>query len=62
MKLQDKEYYEVLSSFENEFSHMRLDREDCSLWKRRLIYQNGDTNRMFLAFLHGYSLGKSSIA
>lgn len=54
-----KEFYELLEQFEKQYRHLRLDREDTTLWPRSHIYQNGEVNQLFLAFRRGYFLGKS---
>lgn len=53
-----KEHYDLMAVFEKEFKGFRLDKEEKSLWAKGAIYQNGETNNMFLAYRKGYSLGK----
>jgi hypothetical protein len=52
------EHIELMEMFEKTFKYERLDKEDRSLWPRGIIYQNGQTNALFLAYRHGYALGK----
>lgn len=52
-----KEYYEVIAEFEKSFKG-RFDKEPMELWKKQRIYQDGNLNELFKAFLLGYSLGK----
>lgn len=54
------EHEELMNEFEKTFKYERLDREDRSLWAKSLIYQNGQTNALFLAYRHGYALGKAT--
>lgn len=62
MKLCDKEYYEVLNVFERNYSYLRLDREkDKENWKIGWIYECGQTNELFKAYLSGYCLGKAIV-
>lgn len=59
MKLADKEYYEIMDMFEKEF-HGRKDREkDKNLWKLGHVYEHGEYNNLFKAYLKGYVLGKA---
>lgn len=53
-----KEHYELLEQFEKNFGNMRLDREEKEMWKIGAVYQNGETNNMYKAYILGYSLGK----
>ena len=50
-------HYDLMAQFEKEFSHCRLDREDKAMWPRQIIYQNGQTNELFLAYRRGYAYG-----
>jgi len=57
--LNTKEHFDLMNKFERDFKDERLDREeDKELWKRGRIYQNGNTNKLFLAYRMGYSYGK----
>jgi hypothetical protein len=54
-----KEHYEVLTHFEKCFNFLRLDREkDKSIWKLGYVYENGETNQAYKAFIKGYAFGK----
>jgi len=59
MSVSSKEHYELMTMFEKEFKGYRLDREDKSFWSKGNIYQNGETNALFLAYRRGYALGVS---
>lgn len=57
--LNTKEHADLITQFEREFKHMRLDKEeDKALWRMGRIYQNGNTNDIFLAYRSGYAFGK----
>ena len=58
--LHTREHEEIMEMFEKTFKYNRLDKEDKSLWPRGRIYQHGETNELFLAYRHGYALGKST--
>lgn len=55
-----KEHYDLLNQFEKNFKHLRLDREQSKeLWAIGRIYENGETNQLFLAYRLGYAFGKA---
>jgi len=58
MQVGTKEFDEILSSFERDFKGRRLDKEDRKLWKMGVVYQDGETNELYLAYRLGYSLGR----
>ena len=59
--LMTKEHYELMASFEGEHKHHRLDREmNKELWKKGVVYQDGNVNELFLAYRKGYALGTVS--
>jgi hypothetical protein len=58
MKLLDTEYYSIIEMFEKEYKNNRLDKEDKSFWHRQIIYQDGNTNNLFLSYIKGYTFGK----
>ncbi|MFD1179502.1 hypothetical protein ACFQ3W_24840 [Paenibacillus puldeungensis] len=60
MKVGTKEHYDILNMFEREFYHMRLDREPRELWASGQVYQNGETNNAYRAYVAGYALGRVS--
>ena len=53
-----KEHYEILDSFEKQFSEYRLDKEARGLWIKGIVYQSGETNALYTAFISGYSSGR----
>ncbi len=53
------EHYELLAMFESEFNHRRLEREHKSLWANGNIFQDGQTNELFLAYRRGFAYGKA---
>lgn len=55
-----KEHYDLMAMFEREFKHRRLDKEAKALWPKGVIYQDGHTNELFLAYRRGYAHGKTS--
>lgn len=59
MKVGTKEFYDILENFEKNFNHMRLDKESKELWCVGQIYQNGETNNAYQAYIKGYSLGRA---
>lgn len=58
MTIGSKEHYEILEQFEKNFKGMRLDRENKSLWKMGQVYENGETNNLYKAYILGYSFGR----
>lgn len=59
MRIESKEHYEILDMFEKQYSHLRLDRVDDMEWKKKgYIYESGETNELYKAFMSGYSLGR----
>ena len=59
--LKTEEHYELMSSFEREHKHRRLDREKKKEnWKRGNVYEDGHVNELFLAYRKGYALGTVS--
>lgn len=59
MRLLDREHYDLMTQFERQHSHLRLDREPKELWPKGIIYESAETNRTFAAFRHGYSFAKA---
>jgi hypothetical protein len=53
-----KEQYDLMNQFEREFKTERLDKENKDMWSKGRIYQDGNVNRLFLAYRSGYSFGK----
>ena len=59
MKIGSKEHYEILENFEKNFKYLRLDKEkNKELWSKGYVYENGDANTIYKAFLSGYSLAR----
>lgn len=54
-----KAHYELMAQFEREFSHHRLDKEPKEMWVKGVIYQNGVTNELFLAYRRGFAYGEA---
>lgn len=60
MTVGSQEHYELIAMFEREDWGMRLDKEEKAMWPKGYIYQNGETNRLFLAYRKGYAYGKAT--
>ena len=61
MLIGSKEHYDILAEFEKNFSYCRLDREkDVCLWRKGQVYESGETNKLYAAYIAGYSLGRLS--
>jgi hypothetical protein len=58
--LTSKEHYDLMAQFEKQFKGERLDREDKSHWPRGYVYQDGATNKLFLAFRQGAAYGATT--
>lgn len=58
--LNTKEHEELMKMFEKEntYKRFRKDREDKTVWKENVIYQDGEYNQLFLMYRKGYLLGK----
>lgn len=52
------EHYELMSAFERQFKHRRLDKEAKDFWPKGVIYQDGHVNELFLAYRNGFAYGK----
>lgn len=59
VKVGTKEFYDILENFEKNFYHMRLDKESKEYWGTGQIFQNGETNNAYKAYVQGYSLGRA---
>lgn len=55
-----KEHYDLMDAFDREFKYEDTTKEPKDMWHRGIVYQNGQTNKLFLAYRRGYSLGKIS--
>lgn len=62
MILTSKEHYDLITQFEAEFSHRRLDKETKDLWPKGYVYQDGMTNDLFLAYRRGYAFAAAVTA
>jgi len=60
MGILSKDHYELMTMFESEFSHLRLDREDKANWPKGYVYQNGEANNLFLAYRRGFAYGRAA--
>ena len=60
MTLYSKDHYDLMAMFENEFPDCRLDREDKEFWPKGNVYQNGETNNLFLAYRKGVAYGRAT--
>ena len=58
MGLFSKEHYEIMKQFEKDMKYHNFDKENKELWEKQIIYQDGEVNKLFLAYRLGYSLGK----
>lgn len=58
MKIGTKEHFEILKNFEKNFPNLRLDKEEKDLWVKGIVYQSGETNSCYKAFIIGYSFGR----
>ena len=59
MTIGSKEHYDILEQFEKNFKYMRLDKElNKDLWKNGQVYQSGETNNLYNAYIAGYSFGR----
>jgi hypothetical protein len=60
MKLNDSEFYNILNQFKSDFKNLNISLEkNKNLNKIQVFFENGETNKMFKAYLLGYSLSKS---
>lgn len=56
--MNSKELSEVMSTFEKTHKHMQVTREKRGEAPVGHWYTNGETNKAFVSYLEGYSLGK----
>lgn len=59
MKIISKEFYDLMQNFERDYKYYPLARESKDNFLRMAYYQNGETNKLFKAYMTGYSLAKS---
>lgn len=62
LTVKSQEHSDLMDMFEREHRGQRLDRENKSLWTAQHVYQNGETNCLFLAYRRGYAYGRSVAA
>lgn len=58
MRIETKEHYDLMASFEKANSTERLDKEEKELWPKGQIYQDGIVNKLFISYRKGYALAK----
>lgn len=58
MQIHTQEHIEIMKSFEALKLGSRYETEPKDLWVKGNIYQCGETNKLFIAFRHGYSNGR----
>jgi hypothetical protein len=58
MQIKTKEHYDIIAMFERLFPG-RFDKEDKALWVKGYVYQDGELNKLFIAFRHGVAFGKA---
>ena len=49
-----------MKQFEQDFKGERLDKEGKELWSAGHMYQDGNVNKLFLAYRLGYAFRKSA--
>lgn len=59
MTLNIQEHCDLMAMFEREYKGARLDYEDKAMWPKGHIYQNGETNNLFLAYRKGCAYGRA---
>lgn len=58
MTLLSQEHYDLIAMFDRIYKGERLDKEAKDMWAKGYVYQNGEVNRLFLAFRQGAAYGK----
>jgi hypothetical protein len=59
MLIGSQEHDDILAQFEKNYQGLRFDREkDLALWKKGQVYENGETNALYGAYIMGYSFGR----
>lgn len=58
MQIRTQEHADVMDQFEKEFRGIRFDKEAKDFWPRGRIYEDGQTNELFLAYRRGYALAR----
>lgn len=62
MALFSQAHYELIAMFDREFKGHRLDKEVKEMWPKGYVYQNSETNNLFLAYRKGYALGAAVVS
>jgi uncharacterized membrane protein len=58
--LYTKDFYDLMNNFEMIYSYEgSMKKEDKKLWRSGAYYCNGEINKLFKAFMHGYSYHKN---
>ena len=61
MTLKSKEHYEVIEMFKKTFGYgYRLDMEPKEFWSKGAVFQDGELNKLFLAYRSGVAYGKAA--
>ena len=58
MQIGTKEHYDIITNFEQNYRYERLDKESKDLWIKGIIYADGAVNKLYEAYMLGYSLGR----
>jgi hypothetical protein len=58
MNINDAEHDALMKQFEQDYPYARTDKEPKRLWPLQHVYCHPDTNKDFLAYRMGYSLGR----
>lgn len=58
MQIHTQEHIDLMAMFEREHSG-RKDKEPKNLWPMGRIYQDGQINKLFLAYRKGYALARA---
>jgi hypothetical protein len=59
MTLLSQDHYDLIAMFDRLYKGERLDKETKDMWPKGYVYQNGETNRLFLAFRQGVAYGRA---
>jgi len=54
-----KEFHELIAEFEKLFSHMQPARQAKEVYHLQSFYKQGQVNRLFIAYMHGYMLARN---
>lgn len=59
MQIKEKYHYDLMAQFEKQFPHRRFDKEPKEIWPIARVYQDGQTNELFLAYRAGAAYGRA---